>query len=1030
MADEELAALGVGGPCAGALYHRPPPPKKKKKPAAQKAGPPTTLGDLSLEAKVAQQRRKSSKTSNGIGGGKAASGPGGLTKISEAAEWADESSRAQVDLDDEFEELFSEFGAAQPQAKPVEDPPPVPAGSSDSSLESGGSAASLLAKYGKSGGSSAAAASAGATPSASSGLAKPVTSPLLSASPQPQVAEVRAPSPQPPPAASAPKAASPLPASALAVASVGGAISGGAAVAVDNEDVVELDMAEEDGDVSSSDSFEQAPAADAFQQVALVDTSSAPAAAPAADAFQEIMLLDKSAAPTTALTGAAAERYGRMSGGESDEDEGGGSDDSSEAEVETSGQAGRSAADLEMLTRRGGSLAAPQQQQQSAAREEDVSEVEEFGLELVDEDSEDSDAREAYEPSRRGATKEPSGMLASDELEEPPPQQGREPTRSPERSEGSSVVSRGSGEAVFAAARPAAGEVAAAQPRRSPSHSPSAPPELVRNVPGSGRGTGGGGGGLGLLAMMDNAVASTEHSPSRQRRDAEAPAPTSVAPPQRAAARPAAGHAGGEEPEVAGLESAYREQDDVRRAVSGQASRLLGQGAVSSTGTGKPQGRLVGRADIFEQAIHKGPQVKDSAAPGSSSRLAGTSAAMPLGSAVGLAGLRKAYDGGATKKTGESGGVARPPEEPPEEQEEDADQPEDGHRRPAQAAGSAAAGEAAAGPQDYTALTDEWDDIEARTDEIRAKEEKDRGKIRTQDDILQKPISWHEVHQWLLQEVTIDPAVLEQFKKEEVFETSCISCMGRRRCLSDVPGLDRKLWKDKDLVLFLKATDFDFNQPIHFRMLRTAYMKLTRNKVCPSIGVHWEVMGFQHTDPRTDLNRSGGILNVLHLFFMFAHHFDILKSAYLLAQDSEQNFPLGCVSINITRMVVEYLLEGRLSSLCNSGENGVLDTTCRVYAGGFYHFYSRWRSLKRTIRDTEVTFNEVRRLMEKSPKKLLDGLAKGIEEMKAKKDPGKFEFTDLDFTSRAPQAGAPKAAARPGTATAVPRRLRNYQDAE
>lgn len=35
------------------------------------------------------------------------------------------------------------------------------------------------------------------------------------------------------------------------------------------------------------------------------------------------------------------------------------------------------------------------------------------------------------------------------------------------------------------------------------------------------------------------------------------------------------------------------------------------------------------------------------------------------------------------------------------------------------------------------------------------------------------------------------------------------------------------------------------------------------SQVCPSIGRHWEVLGFQGGDPRTDLNRSGGLLNVL-----------------------------------------------------------------------------------------------------------------------------------------------------------------------
>lgn len=232
-------------------------------------------------------------------------------------------------------------------------------------------------------------------------------------------------------------------------------------------------------------------------------------------------------------------------------------------------------------------------------------------------------------------------------------------------------------------------------------------------------------------------------------------------------------------------------------------------------------------------------------------------------------------------------------------------------------------------------------------------------------------------------------------------------------------------------MLFLKVTQFDFNEVVHFRMLRTLYTKLTRNKMCGSIGRHWEVLGFQHTDPRTDLNRSGGLLNVLHMFYFVSHHFELLKAAYLLAQDEHQNFPLACVSINITRMVMESLLTGRLSSLCNARDSrGVLETTCKVYTGGLFHFYSRWRSLKRTIRDTELTFNEVRALVEKRPARLIIELEKAVADTRAKTDPSRFEFTELNFgTARGPQQQQQQRPA-PTPPPQPPRRLRNYREPE
>merc|ERR1719183_415532 len=147
----------------------------------------------------------------------------------------------------------------------------------------------------------------------------------------------------------------------------------------------------------------------------------------------------------------------------------------------------------------------------------------------------------------------------------------------------------------------------------------------------------------------------------------------------------------------------------------------------------------------------------------------------------------------------------------------------------------------------------------------------------------------------------------------------------------------------------------------HFRMLRTVYTKLTLHKWCPSIGSHWEVLGFQAGDPRTDLNRSGGVLNVLHLFFFLTHHLELAKACFQLSQDDHQHFPFACISINITSLVIESLSAGRLSALCNkgNGDQEALELTCRLHSPVLAYFCSRWRTQKRSIQHTEQTRNEI-----------------------------------------------------------------------
>jgi hypothetical protein len=316
----------------------------------------------------------------------------------------------------------------------------------------------------------------------------------------------------------------------------------------------------------------------------------------------------------------------------------------------------------------------------------------------------------------------------------------------------------------------------------------------------------------------------------------------------------------------------------------------------------------------------------------------------------------------------------------------------------------------------------EWNAVAERTAEMAAKAEREKanaGAVRLEDPSVSS-IAWREVQQWIMA-VRILPEVLQPLRDEEMDHVSC-GCMARRRSVSDVPGLDRKLSAEKDLVLMMKMTKFDFNETVHARMLRTMYFKLTRNKVCGTIGGHWEVMGFQHTDPRTDLNRSNGVLNIIHMFWFCTRHCNIFKSAFTLAQDAEQNYPLACVCVNITQMVMTAFFSGALSSLCNSGERGVFDTLCCVFAGGLFHFYSQWRSQKRTIRDTDQTFKEVEQLVTRRPAKLLDALAKGAAELKAKSDPSRLEFSNLEFGASRP--ARPQAAGAQG---ALPARLRNYQ---
>lgn len=278
--------------------------------------------------------------------------------------------------------------------------------------------------------------------------------------------------------------------------------------------------------------------------------------------------------------------------------------------------------------------------------------------------------------------------------------------------------------------------------------------------------------------------------------------------------------------------------------------------------------------------------------------------------------------------------------------------------------------ESHSGEEDMENVEEEWAEIGRKSEELAKQARENKGKIAVQQDVLAQPVYYKEVHAWLLQDFG---GKSSQGSSSKPSQGDCM---------------------DKEFVLRLKATKFDFYDAMHHRMLRTMYCKLSRCQVCPRVGSHWEVLGFQGSDPLTDLNRSGGLLNVVHMFFFFAHYFEIFKSAYHLSQDVEQNFPLAAVCINITKMVMDALVANQLSSL----EGCVFEASSRAFCGGLHHFYWQWRSQKRTIRDTELTFKEIQSHL-RHPKELMESLEEAMtRHSRQTAEVETIEFTDLANT--------------------------------
>ncbi|KAF6771948.1 hypothetical protein AHF37_09482 [Paragonimus kellicotti] len=153
-------------------------------------------------------------------------------------------------------------------------------------------------------------------------------------------------------------------------------------------------------------------------------------------------------------------------------------------------------------------------------------------------------------------------------------------------------------------------------------------------------------------------------------------------------------------------------------------------------------------------------------------------------------------------------------------------------------------------------------------------------------------------------------------------------------CLLRPLEISSQLKDERAFVYSLSCTKCcPFDIPLHGKMLVTIFKRLTGSSACLLKGVHWELIGFQGSDPTTDF-RSTGVLSLVCLVY-FVTEVDTpisLSALFRQSLDPVQHFPFCSVGINITCILLQLLRRGALNQLCNH-ENSVLNTFMRLFTG-------------------------------------------------------------------------------------------------
>jgi hypothetical protein len=212
------------------------------------------------------------------------------------------------------------------------------------------------------------------------------------------------------------------------------------------------------------------------------------------------------------------------------------------------------------------------------------------------------------------------------------------------------------------------------------------------------------------------------------------------------------------------------------------------------------------------------------------------------------------------------------------------------------------------------------------------------------------------------------------------------------------------LYEERDFVLALQKLELDHSNEIHRRILLTIWRMFVRPKRDqpdpPTTGSAWEQLGFQGTNPATDL-RSTGLFGLMQLLFLVDYCPQFANALFEVASSRLMEFPLAIVSFNMTALAMNCLLERLLNDTIvtrhkkhttgdeaqeterrmqrDGGSTDVSMVLNEFYVGLMYRFYETWTSVP-TRRVME--FQEVKKGLEKTAREKTSTVLSGYVTVK------------------------------------------------
>ena len=210
-----------------------------------------------------------------------------------------------------------------------------------------------------------------------------------------------------------------------------------------------------------------------------------------------------------------------------------------------------------------------------------------------------------------------------------------------------------------------------------------------------------------------------------------------------------------------------------------------------------------------------------------------------------------------------------------------------------------------------TSAVDEWDQVNALREEEQHVRASDEAGTSEEDQFGTTKrfasISYVDAVRGIVEKIDV-AALKPTLHVEDAPAGGCLAC------LFAPPRLDGdELKRDRDEMFATARTKLDDENEVHLAVLHTLYTRLMgTDRAMPRYGKHWEDVGFQGSDPATDL-RGCGMLGLTQLLCLVTRSFTNAAAIHELSRDSTQEFPMAPLSINLTHTALKAVRRGLLN---------------------------------------------------------------------------------------------------------------------